>query len=135
MNNTLKFKALVGIAQADGDFDPSEKEFIRHLADLQGISSDELKDLLRSKDKTASLVADLDFDEKIEIIADTVKLMKVDGKVLLSEVKYCEKVAKTLGFDEKAIGFLSGVIEGDLGAVPNYGRIKHRMRKYLSQAA
>lgn len=131
MNNILKFKALVGVAQADGEFDPMEKGFIRRMADLQGISSQELKEMLQSKEKAKELAKDLTFNDKIEILVDAVKLMKIDGKVLLSEIKFCEKVAKILGFEAKSIGFLSGTIEGDVELVSDTGRISHRMRKYL----
>ncbi len=131
MKDVVKFRALVGIAQADGDFDSSEKEFIRHLAELEGLSMKELKELLKSAEKTGSLVKELTFDDKVDILIYMVKLMKIDGKVLLSEIKFSEKVAKALGFEEKAIGFLSGIIEGNPNDTPNLGSINHRMRKYL----
>lgn len=131
MKDVVKFRALVGIAQADGDFDSTEKEFIRHLADLEGLSLKELKELLQNADKTGNLVKDLSFDDKVDVLIYTVKLMKIDGKVLLSEIKFCEKVAKSLGFEEKAIGFLSGIIESNPNVTPNVGSINHRMRKYI----
>lgn len=131
MKDVVKFRALVGIAQADGEFDNTEKEFIRHLADLEGMSMTELKELLKSGDKTGKLVKELSFDDKVDILIYTVKLMKIDGKVLLSEIKFCERVAKSLGFEEKSVGFLSGIIEGNPNDTPNVGSINHRMRKYL----
>ena len=131
MKDVVKFRALVGIAQADGDFDSSEKEFIRNLAQLEGLSMKELKELLQSADKTGNLVKTLSFDDKVEILVYTVKLMKIDGKVLISEIKFCERIARILGFEEKAIGFLSGIIEGNPNDTPNIGSINHRMRKYL----
>lgn len=134
MNNVLKFKALVGIARADGEFDSAEKQFIKRLADLEGISSQQLKELLSKEGSAKSFAKDLDFDEKIDILIYVVKLMKIDGKVLLSEIKYCEKIAMILGFEDKSVGFLSGIIESDPDATTNLGRIKHRMRKYLIDA-
>ncbi|WP_421763857.1 hypothetical protein [Ekhidna sp.] len=131
MKDVVKFRALVGIAQADGEFDSTEKEFIRHLADLEGMSMTELKEMLKSADKTGELVKDLSFDDKVDILIYAVKLMKIDGKVLLSEIKFCERVAKSLGFEEKAIGFLSGIIESNPNDTPNVGSINHRMRKYI----
>ncbi|MEQ9466970.1 MAG: TerB family tellurite resistance protein [Ekhidna sp.] len=131
MKDVVKFRALIGIAQADGEFDNSEKEFIRHLAELEGLSMKELKELLQHADKTGNLVKNLTFDDKVDILVYTVKLMKIDGKVLLSEIKFSERVAKALGFEEKAIGFLSGIIEGNPNVTPNVGSINHRMRKYM----
>lgn len=135
MKDIVKFRALVGIAQADGEFDNSEKEFIRQLAELQSLSMTELKELLKSGGKTGDHIRDLDFDDKIDILIYTVKLMKIDGKVLLSEIKFCERVAKALGFEEGSIGFLSGIIEGnpdDIGT--SLGRITHRMKKYYEES-
>ncbi|MEQ9007133.1 MAG: TerB family tellurite resistance protein [Ekhidna sp.] len=56
MKDVVKFRALVGIAQADGEFDDSEKEFIRHLADLEGLTLKELKENLKNADKTGNLI-------------------------------------------------------------------------------
>lgn len=131
MKDVVKFRALIGIARADGEFDQAEKEFIRHLASLEGMSLKELKELLETAEKTGKLVKDLSFDDKIEILIYTVKLMKIDGKVVLSEIRFCEKVAKTLGFEEKSVGFLSGIIENNPEVTANIGKIKHRMRNYM----
>jgi uncharacterized tellurite resistance protein B-like protein len=131
MDNTLKFKILVGIAKADNDFDNSELDFIKYLADRQGLTFDILKALLKKKINTNKLIKELDFDEKIEILAYTIKLMKVDGKVLLSEIKYCKKLAIHLGFEERSIEFLSEIVEEDPHIDPNFGRIKQRMKQYL----
>ncbi len=134
MNNVLKFKALVGIAKADGEFDPAEKQFILRLADLDGVSSNELKEILNTKGKAKEFVRDLSYDDKINILIDVVQLMKIDGKVLLNEIKFCEKLAKILGFEDKSIGFLSGMIESNPEISPNLGRISYRMKKYLIQS-
>ncbi|WP_462254045.1 tellurite resistance TerB family protein [Ekhidna sp.] len=131
MKDVVKFRALVGIAQADGIFDSSEKEFIREVAERQGLSMSELKGMLQNADKTGKLVKELSFDEKVDVLVYMVKLMKIDGKVLMSEITFSEKVAKALGFEAKAIGFLSGIVEGNPNDTPNMGSINHRMRKYL----
>ncbi|MEP5610660.1 MAG: hypothetical protein ABJP45_00350 [Cyclobacteriaceae bacterium] len=135
MKDVVKFRALVGIAQADGEFDSSEKEFICHLAELQGLSLGELKEQLKNGGKTGDHIKTLSFDDKIDILIYTVKLMKIDGKVLLSEIKFCERVAKTLGFEEKSIGFLSGIIESDPDTATNLGRVSYRMKKYYIESA
>lgn len=131
MKDIVKFRALVGIAQADGEFDSSEKEFIRHLASLEGLSMTNLKEELKGANKTKELIKDLNFEQKLDVLIYTVKLMKIDGKVLLSEIKFCEKVAKMLGFEDKAIGFLSSTIESNPDEIEDIGRIAHRMKKYV----
>ncbi|WP_370088563.1 TerB family tellurite resistance protein [Ekhidna sp.] len=130
MKDIVKFRALIGIAQADGDFDSAEKEFIKRLADLEGLSMTDLKEMLKEGDKTSNLIKDLSFEDKIDILTYMVKLMKIDGKVLISEIKFCEKVARMLGFEEKSIGFLSGIIDGNTDVNQSFGRINHRMKNY-----
>lgn len=90
----------------------------------------ELKEMLKEGDKTSNLIKDLSFEDKIDILTYMVKLMKIDGKVLISEIKFCEKVAKMLGFEEKSIGFLSGIIDGNTDVNQSFGRINHRMKNY-----
>jgi len=131
MKDIVKFRALLGIAKADGDFDEAEKKFISHLAELEGMTLEELDKFLESGDKTENIAQSLSFDDKIEILIYSVKLMKIDGKVLLSEIKFCEKVAEILGFEEKAIGFLASVIQSNPDMTSDMGRINHRMRNYL----
>ena len=131
MNNILKFKALVGMAKADGEFNPVEKDFILRLASLDGLSSQELKDLLNEKGHPSQFVKDLSFDDRIVILIDVVQLMKIDGKVLINELKFSEKLAKLLGFDEKSIEYLTGMIESNPDISPNFGRIIHGMEKFI----
>ena len=98
MNTVAKFKALIGLAKADGEFDMHEKLFISYLAEKQGLSVKELMGQLKNSEKMSELIKDLDYEEKVDILIYLVKLMKADGKVVLSEINYCEKVATSFGF-------------------------------------
>ena len=134
MNNTAKYKALIGLAKADGEFDMHEKLFISYLAEQEGMSMDDLKEQLKNGEKMSDLIQNLTYDEKIDILTYVVKLMKADGKVLLSEVKYCEKLAQVFGYEEKCIGYLSGVLNENPRIAPNMGMIKQGMKKYQKEA-
>lgn len=135
MNSTAKYKALIGLAKADGEFDMHEKLFISYLAEQEGLSMDDLKEQLKNGEKMSDLIDNLSYEEKIDILTYVVKLMKADGKVLLSEVKYCEKLAQVFGFQEKSIGYLSGALNDNPRIAPNLGMIKQGMKKYLVEAA
>lgn len=130
MEGIAKYKALIGLAQADGEFDMHEKLFIGYLAEKQGISLKELKKELASGGKMGDLIEELTYNEKIEILTYLVKLMKADGKVVLSEIKYCEKMARAFGFEDKAIGFLSGSLNENPRIEPNFGMIRNGIKKY-----
>ena len=104
MSSIAKFKALIGLAKADGEFDMHEKLFISYLAEQEGMSIEDLKVRLKDGEKMSELIKGLNYDEKVDILTYLVKLMKADGKVLLSEVKYCEKLAQVFGFQDKGYG-------------------------------
>ncbi len=130
MNSTAKFKALFGLAKADGEVDMHEKLFISYLAEKQGLSNKELKEQIRSDEKMSDLVKELSYDDKVDILVHLVKLMKVDGKVVLSEISYCEKAAEAFGFDKKSIGYLSVALNDNPRIDPNFGLIRNEMKKY-----
>lgn len=135
MDATLKFRALLGLAYADGLFEDAEKKFIRSLAEKEGLKVSQLKDMLKTDAIAKKQISELEFDDKVDILSNLVMLMKVDGKVHLSEIRYCESIAEKFGFTEKVIGFLSGSIEGADQNESMLGRIKFRMRKYLKEVA
>ena len=135
MNTIAKYKALIGLAKADGEFDMHEKLFISYLAEQEGMSMSELKAQLQQGEKMSELIQNLTYDEKIDILTYVVKLMKADGKVLLSEVKYCEKLAEVFGFQHTSIGYLSGALNDNPRIAPNLGMLRQGMKKYLVDAA
>ena len=135
MNTEAKFKALIGLAKADGEFDMHEKLFISYLAEKQGLTIKDLKSQLKNSDQMSELIKDLTYDEKIDILIYLVKLMKADGKVVMSEISYCEKVAESFGFTAQSIGFLSGSLNDNPRIDPNFELIKRGMEKYQIQAA
>ena len=134
MNTVAKFKALISLAKADGEFDMHEKLFISYLAEKQGLPLKELKEQLKHGGKMSDLIQDLNYDEKIDILIHLVKLMKVDGEVVLSEIQYCESIAQTFGFEARCIGFLSGAINDNPRIDPNVELIKSGMHKYQISA-
>ncbi len=130
MNNVAKFKALIGLAKSDGEFDMHEKLFISYLAEKQGISLKELKVQLQKSEKMSDLIMDLSYEEKVDILVYLVKLMKADGKVVMSEINYCEKIAESFGFAAQSIGFLSGSLNDNPRIDPNFSVIRNGMQKY-----
>jgi len=134
MDLNERFRTLVKLALVDDQLDESERSFIYQLAESVSFSEDLLNNMicdeLEGKESSLDLNG-LSFDDKISILVDLVKLMKADGKVLSSEVEFCEKVVKTLGFKEKAVGFLSAVVPVDSGVPLDESKIHFRMRKYL----
>lgn len=136
MNNTEKFRTMVRLALVDDQFETKEKEYIQDLAKMHKLSSTELDEIiseeLEKKGDFAPRLQNLDYDAKIEILADLVRMMKVDGEIYLSEIKFCEAIAQSLGFKQKSIGFLSENIHKDPNIAPNWMLIQNRMRRYVA---
>lgn len=136
MNKLEKFRTMVRLALVDDQFETKEKEYIQDLAKMHKVSSEDLDQIiaeeLENKSEFAPVLQNLDYDGKIEILADLVRMMKVDGEVYLSEIKFCEAIAQSLGFKQRSIGFLSENIHKDPNIAPNWMLIQNKMRKYVA---
>lgn len=136
MKKLEKFRMMIRLALIDNEFESSEKEFIQEYARMHGISDEELETIiheeLESKGQHDPVSLQVDFEGKIEILTDLVRVMKADGKVFLSEIRFCEMMANTFGFDTKSIGFLSEVVHHDKNVPSSWNRIQHRMRRFVA---
>lgn len=134
MNDKEKFRVMIQLALVDNQFEDSERNFISDLANQSSISKEELNTIINEELKKKSFDLDLSdnlgFDAKIEILADMVRVMKADGKVYLSEIKFCEMIAKMFGFKEKSIGMLSQMLKHDGSA--DWPALKNKMEKMKS---
>ncbi|MEM7297806.1 MAG: hypothetical protein AAF391_06030 [Bacteroidota bacterium] len=132
MKKLEKFRIMIQLALVDNKFEQTEKQFIKDLAKLNDISEQELNQLtneeLAKKGDRLDFDIPSDFNLKIEILADMIRVMKVDGKVYLSEIKFCEMVAKMFGFKEKSIGVLSKMIHGDPMDATDWANIENKMK-------
>lgn len=136
MDKVGKFRILIRLALVDDCLDESEKNFLLRLATLDDMTEIDIEALIREAVMNADdfpIDSELSYDEKIEILSELIKIMKVDGKVLDAEVKFCERIARSFGFDERAIGFLSGSVHIDPRDTVDLSKIQFRMRKYLVQ--
>lgn len=136
MNKLEKFRTMVRLALVDDQFETKEKEYIQDLAKMHKFSDEDLdriiEEELENKSEFAPVLKNLDYDGKIEVLSDLVRMMKVDGEVYLSEIKFCEAIATSLGFKQKSIGFLAENIHRDPNIAPNWMLIQNKMRKYVA---
>ncbi|WP_462250657.1 TerB family tellurite resistance protein [Ekhidna sp.] len=133
MNDKEKFRIMIQLALVDNQFEDTERNFIHDLAKKSSLSSEELDEIILEELKKKSFDLDfssqLGFDSKIEILADMVRVMKSDGKVYLSEIKFCEMIAKMFGFKEKSIGMLSKMLKNDGSA--DWPKLKDNMERMV----
>ncbi|NQZ75435.1 MAG: TerB family tellurite resistance protein [Ekhidna sp.] len=136
MKRLEKFRMMIRLALVDNLYEASEQEFIQEYAKIHNVNSEELETIvqeeLQNKGNHEPISLQTDFEGKIEILTDLVRVMKADGQVFLSEIRFCEMIANMFGFDSKSIGFLSKIIYNDKDVQPNWSRIESQMRNYVA---
>lgn len=104
MNPVLKKKLsiLIHLALADGEFATVEKTYIVDIADKNGVSKEEINDLIANPEAIGSLGA-LSYEKVVEYMSDSLSLVAIDQKILPGEVILCEDIGLRLGFQKKDI--------------------------------
>jgi len=114
MKKLAQIKALISLALIDGSLEENEKNFIFKVGEESGISKEiinELIDLELECKEEKSQKFDLEISEnKFEYLVNLVKLMKADGEVFESELRYCEKASEKLGYSRVVLSVLSKLI-------------------------
>lgn len=129
MSIKSKLSVLVQLANIDGDFAGEEKELIYMIAKANGISQDEVNNMIENPEPLPSLSTISD-EDKFEYLYHLVQLMKIDSQVYLSEIKYCEELAEKLGFRKNVISDLSAKIYSDPSITSNVESLKRAIQKH-----
>tara|TARA_Y100001972_G_scaffold128067_1_gene187236 strand:- start:5227 stop:5661 length:435 start_codon:yes stop_codon:yes gene_type:complete len=127
-------RSLVQLALSDEQFDTEEKKMIYNLGMANKISKYEINSLIQeelSKKHFESVTfSPLSFDERFEFLYNIIQLMKVDRKVFLAEIKYCEGTSRRLGFKERVVGELSKKIFADPVITANRQVLRKIAKRY-----
>ncbi|MFK7952369.1 MAG: hypothetical protein AB8B73_05950, partial [Ekhidna sp.] len=129
-------RTLVRLALVDNRLEESELVLLKEYVKIHQIDTTDseriMKDELENKGNDSLVPLNLDFQGKIEVLADLVKVMKADGKVFLSEIRFCEMVAKMFGLEPKSIGFLSEMVHTDNNVPINWELVEKKMKDFVS---
>ena len=109
-----KINILIHLAGADGHFDDSERAFIYNICLRHGVDLDTIGDLIAEPEPIGSLGA-LSHTTAVDYLTESILLMLVDGKVLPSEVLFCQDMGLRLGFQKAAVDQLIEEIKEDFG--------------------
>lgn len=129
MSIKSKLSVLVQLANIDGDFAGEEKSLIYMIAKANGITKEEVNDLVDNPEPIPPLSTISD-DDKFEYLYHIVQLMKIDSQVYLSEIKFCEEMAEKLGFKKNVIADLSARIYSDPSITSNVESLRREVRKH-----
>lgn len=110
-------KALVQISIIDRDFGEPERTYVYTIGKANKIPETEIdnivKEVLESKDNEDVNFEGLMTEERFDYLYDIIQLMKIDGEVFLTEIKYCEGIADKLGYDRKVVKQMASRIYSD----------------------
>jgi len=138
MNASIRLKALMQLALVDNSFDISEQNYIMNLGKANNIPEEEIKSIideeLKNKEFDNIEFMGLSMDQRTEYLVSIIELMKLDGKVYLSEIRYCKKIAEKLGFKKSVVGEIASRIHADPYLNPNIELLKQQLEKSLIAA-
>jgi len=134
MNIKAHLSILLKLALVDENFDVHERDMIIMIAKANGIPKEEIDDMISSalldKSNEPISIPVLSDDEKFEYLYNIVQLMKIDSKVYLSEIHFCEEMATRLGFNKAVIGRLSRQIFSDPSITTDKEKLKTAVMKF-----
>lgn len=107
-----KINILIHLAGADGHFDDSERAFIYNICLRHGVDLDTIGDLIAEPESIGSLGA-LSYATTVDYLTESILLMLVDGKVLPSEILFCQDMGLRLGFQKSTVDRLIDEIKED----------------------
>ena len=120
----------------DDKFAKSEEFQIMAIGKANGIPEDGIKELIveglkkKSLDEKPDFIA-LSFDQKFEYLYNIIQLMKIDHKIFLSEIKYCEEIASHLGFNKKVVSKMSSMIYSNSSITTDRKKLKQKVKKFI----
>lgn len=135
MNTSIRLKYLVQLALVDHTFDDEEMKFIVNVGRANDLKEDEINsiisDSLQRKDFVNDEFIGLSFDQKFEYLISIIELMKVDGRIYLSEINYCKDIAEKLGFKRDVITKVASKVHSDPSLSMEWNQLKEEVRKSL----
>lgn len=128
-------KALIQLSIVDYDFGELEKMHVYAIAKANKVTEKEIDQIvnkvLQSKEQESINYDGLMAEERFSYLYDIVQLMKIDGKVFLSEIKYCEDIAERLGYDRKVVRHMASKIYSNPSITSDRERLMRDANKYL----
>lgn len=129
-NVRKQLSILIQLAKIDRDFGQEEKSFIKDFGRRFNINRSELEEIERNPENIRN-IAMLNQDDKVELLYNTVRLAKVDKKILPNEIVYCQEIASRLGFRRSVIDAILPLVSDKQIEQINYARIRRKIAPFL----
>ena len=113
-------------------------KFIVNIGRANNMSEDEINTIISEGLKKKEIESQedflgLSFDQKFEYLVSVIELMKVDGKIFLSEINYCKEIAEKLGFKKEVISKVTSKIHTDPSLSVEWNLLKDEIRHSLTK--
>lgn len=134
MDFRAQMSVLIQLSLVDRQLAPVERRMVYAIGKANLIPEKEIdhlfeEQLSRRKHELPD-IGMLTEEDKYEYLYNIVQLMKVDKKVFLSEIRFCEELAEKLGFKPAVVGELCSRIFSDPGLSPDLEALTKVMKKY-----
>ncbi|MCU0357289.1 MAG: TerB family tellurite resistance protein [Cyclobacteriaceae bacterium] len=125
-----ELNVLINLAASDSTIGEREAKLIYMVGQANGISRDEVKQLMENPQPITQLSA-MTSDEKFEHLYYLIQMMKMDGQVFKSEILFCENIAEKLGYKKGVVGELSAHIYSDPSITADRHMLRKKAEKFL----
>ncbi|MEO9965194.1 MAG: TerB family tellurite resistance protein [Reichenbachiella sp.] len=136
MDFRTQMSILIQLSLVDNQLSPPEKRMIYALGEANKIPESEIDELfeklLAKKSHELPPIVNLTDEDKFEYLYSLIQLMKVDKKVYLSEIRFCEELATRLGYKKHVVSALSTRIFGDAAFGATRENLQALANKYKS---
>ena len=129
MSARIQLQALINLAISDMHFADEERELIYVIGKANNVPREEIDDMIVNP-KPVGNMDNLSENERFEMLYNIVQLMKVDRKVYIVEIKFCEDIASKLGYSKKVIKELSAKIYANPSITTDREYLQQLVRKH-----
>jgi len=126
-----RLNVLIQLAASDNQVAEKEARLIHMIGQSNGLSRDEIDQMLGNPAKPIGDLSMLSSEQKFEHLYQIVQMMKVDGQVFKSEISFCQEIAERLGYRKGVIAELSSKIFSDPAITADRDHLKKKTQKYL----
>jgi hypothetical protein len=112
-NKKAELNVLINLAAIDRIIDVKEVNLIHMIGKANGMTKDEVDNMIQNPTTITKMDAMSD-EEKFEHLYYLILMMKSDGRVLKTEIDFCETIAHRLGYKRGVVGAMSKHIYSDI---------------------
>lgn len=130
----MQLSMLVQLATIDNELAGQESKWLQKIGESLGMQEQEIEEVFRKPHPLFSSFIHLSAEERFEYLYNLIQLMKIDGKIFLSEIDFCRKAAQKLGYQPGVVKALSSSIYADPSITADRSRLMKTAQKYLKVA-